>query len=1455
MAKSKLNIFLIGLFLTLSSAQLWGQKSFGREPKVFLKELEAFMTDNRNESGEKTFLAFKAKVEAKAIPEDVQLQRIIITCNEMLSKRMKASPDFENFLNTAIAFVDNGKMESHYLEWDKLLKTYYKGSSRNFSKFLTASILFVRDKKITDSRARDWYALSNDYTFTTTNGIPSVSFAKTDIKCVAANDSNTIYETSGTYFLEDYKWHGKGGKVTWERAGVSAATCFAKLGTYGIDLDKGEFRADSVEFFNSEYLTSKTYGLLEEKIISGVSTTENATYPRFTSYRKDLIITKFVDAVRYVGGYAQHGSKILAHGTADNPATFRYYYKNRLVLKVEGEELFVFKNEKVVTNDAAITIYLDSGTTILHPKVNFSYIVSEKQVTITRGEDPFYRAPFIDDYHNLEIDADIISWKVDEPKIDFKMIIKTEPATFSSYNFFKEYRYERLQGILNYNPLQQIKQYCDQNRVKEFYLKDYAKFSRTTESNLVPQFILLHDGGYLKFNSKTHFVQLYEKTFNYVNSHYKRSDYDVISFQSIIAGLPNASIDLEAFNMRIEGVPQIKFSDSQTVFAVPAQQRFTLKKNREMEFEGKVRAGRFEFFGKGFNFNYRKFTVDMNNVDSMRFFFPDEDNRLVKINSVLQDISGTLFIDQQFNKSGLKEYSEYPIFKSNKGSKVYYDHPTTFGGVYNRDQFYFAVDPFTIDSLDNFTRSGIRFPGTFHSAAIFPIMDETLILMDDYSLGFIKTFTSTMYKGVATSDMTVNLSNRGLLGDGEIKFAGSVSKSKKFMMFPDSTNGLTENFEVTASSLNPGAKGKNLYMHWEPYSDKMSQFTREDPIELYDDARFFGEYILGQKGSKANGEMNFNDAVLGSRNMSLERKKFTADTSTLVIKSIDTGKYAFRAVGVSADVDMEKRLGDFKALGEGANSEFPYNSYKGSLNEFKWDIKKKTLRFLAPPGTPEEKQYFVSTNAAQDSLKFISKNALYDLNTFVLYANEVPYINIADAKAMPDSGKVVIRRYGAMDTLYRAKLLVDTLNKYHTLYDCKLYVVGKYEYYGNGYYDYIDRSDKKNTILFNDVRSEKLTKRTRGKGYVNVAHDFTLSPKITYRGDVFISGANRGLEFDGFVMADTKLEQPLSWWTRHTQIIAPDSVFLWMNEPLNEDKKDLFTGFCIANDTSMMYANILSRKRNYSDGELLNVNKGVFYFDDATGEYIFGDSAKIYEKNPKGNYFSYNVDVKEMYGEGKLNFDIETNKLALDVAGNVKYYMDDSAFELKTAMLLDFPMPKAAKTYFEEHFKNNSASAPSNTENLPYINKALAELLNDKDYKKVKESVEKTNYIEVIKSLEKSMFITDASFTWNGPARSFLCEGPIGISNFGKEKIGKKIEGKIQVKRKRSGDELFIYLVSGSGEWFYFNYTRNKMNIFSSDNEFMRLYKEGFDEVKEKGYRLGIATEQGRKRFLRNFAD
>ena len=93
---------------------------------------------------------------------------------------------------------------------------------------------------------------------------------------------------------------------------------------------------------------------------------------------------------------------------------------------------------------------------------------------------------------------------------------------------------------------------------------------------------------------------------------------------------------------------------------------------------------------------------------------------LVFVRSVLENITGDLLIDFQGNKSGLKPYTEYPIFNSKKDCFAYYDKPWIQDGAYTKDNFYFHLDPFTVDSLDNFNKDGLRFGGELVSAGIFP---------------------------------------------------------------------------------------------------------------------------------------------------------------------------------------------------------------------------------------------------------------------------------------------------------------------------------------------------------------------------------------------------------------------------------------------------------------------------------------------------------------------------------------------------------------------------------------------------------------------------------------------------------------------------------------------------------------------------------------------------------------
>ena len=163
----------------------------------------------------------------------------------------------------------------------------------------------------------------------------------------------------------------------------------------------------------------------------------------------------------------------------------------------------------------------------------------------------------------------------------------------------------------------------------------------------------------------------------------------------------------------------------------------------------------------------------MPQIDSMRFKVkefnptPGERTSLVNVQTVLQDLQGQLMIDHPNNKSSKKFYPEYPIFQSLNSSFVYYDDKKIHNGIYDRSRFYMAVEPFTLDSLDNTTTDGLLFDANFQSAGIFPQFQQPLTVMPDYSLGFSTNLPSiSNYKGKGTFVGEIELSSEGLHAAG-----------------------------------------------------------------------------------------------------------------------------------------------------------------------------------------------------------------------------------------------------------------------------------------------------------------------------------------------------------------------------------------------------------------------------------------------------------------------------------------------------------------------------------------------------------------------------------------------------------------------------------------------------------------------------------------------------------------
>ncbi|MCD4734891.1 MAG: hypothetical protein K8R53_02485, partial [Bacteroidales bacterium] len=117
----------------------------------------------------------------------------------------------------------------------------------------------------------------------------------------------------------------------------------------------------------------------------------------------------------------------------------------------------------------------------------------------------------------------------------------------------------------------------------------------------------------------------------------------------------------------------------------------------------------------------------------------------------------------------------------------------------------------------------------------------------------------------------------------------------------------------------------------------------------------------------------------------------------------------------------------------------------------------------------------------------------------------------------------------------------------------------------------------------------------------------------------------------------------------------------------------------------------------------------------------------------------------------------------------------------------------------------------------------------------------------------------DLKFKWNSASRSYVSVGPIGIGSVGKQQINKYMDGYVEIARKRTGDELNIYLEFEKGRyWYYFNYRSGRLQTISSNTEYNTLIRDLKDDKriikgeKEEGdYMFIISNLRKKTDFLR----
>ncbi len=1449
-----MNFFLKNIFLLiclLFITNLHAQKSFSRDSAKFIEEYNSFVNNiNSSEAKEVTKL-FKTYWSTGKIPV-AERNSINQLANEMLMNNFNPNPHFLLLTQCINAWVGGNypiKLLSDFLA---ICQKNMIANKLGMVAYMNTIIPLFSQNIINESGQKKWFMQSRDFTLNSAGDL-SISFGKGNFVCKGPIDSMVIENTSGIFFPDKNIWKATSGRVTWARHGNMEA--FVEFSLYEIDLSSNELIVQNALYTNKKYFAGIVKGQFKDKVSYSTDSNQvnKSSFPEFSTYESAVEIKNLIGtSAKYFGGLSVKGTDIFSQSIGDRPAKVELLFKGKPKI-IAYSSTFKIVDSTLMSQSAEITVLMDTGT-VYHPQAIFNFNFRKNFVVISRGEAGLTRVNFIDNYHNLAIETDHIKWDLSTPFVDFDNISNDKAAAIESSSFYKQFRYEKIQGMLAYNPIELIMAYLMQERVKKFYLPDYAKHRKNTKQNLQQQIYDLADDGFIRYDPKTDTIFAQPKLYNYYFNNMKTKDYDVIRFSSVIAAKSNATLNLLNNNITIEGVRRFNFSDSQNVIALPTEQTISVKGDRTFMFGGMMRAGRFDLFSKNFIFDYHRFAILPTTIDSLRLYFPDSNNSMRKVNSVLTNLYGTLEIDKPTNKSGLIDFPEYPRFKSEKGSEITYDRPETHNNAYKAGNFKFIVDPFEIDSMDNFTVQGLQFDGTFISDDIFPDFRYKASIQEDFSLGF-KTSTPTggypMYKGKGKGDMLISLSNRGLYGTGKMEYNGSTVESESFLLLPGKSIATAKKFTMPESVKYPAVVGSNLATEFNPYSDNMAIKTSgEEKLKVfkmgYD---FSGTMKVTPTAIKGDGILTWNEAEFTSSNMTFATNGAKADTSAIKIYAADPAKIAFQSGDLKSNLDFTKREGKFVSNIAGSLTQLPFNKYASNLNDYKWNMDAGTLD-INLGNMAGIKPYFVATNDGVDSLKFEAKHALFNIKTGVLAIDQIPYIDVADSRVFPSDGKAIVRENAVIDRLDSSKIDANRDDKFHQFFNCKTYIWGRNSLRANGLFKYENKNGKQQIFFDSIYASNKIV---LADAYIKESQNFEIDRKIAYQGIMRVKGYSSFPHLIGFVKPLHGFDSFPSKWARYRDSIDRNNVVIYYGIPQDEDGRKLPNGIYAHTDGSGYYPSFQGWKTRYTDDEI-TADTGVLYYDYTKKLLVMGAKAKLFDRNLIGNHMTIDPVAGRLDAYGRLDFGFEYKDVRIDMAGQASYQKLDTSFTFNTLNIFKFPMPKEITAQIAKMATDaGGVKAASNT---PDNRNAFGAFFDDE-----KEAIKATNGLN---SNNKFYNGSDADgllvFRINNlrhvPAqRALYSKSGIELYQVGDNLINTTFDCLYEIEKKRSGDNFTIYIEFTKNDWIYINFIRGVFYILSSDPKFNEQIPLLAEKADKENFSLRLAPPRSIVRLQDSYAE
>ena len=1482
------SLFFIFLLFGLNTLNAQRFKGFSGKPETYINEIKEMLETDVNLKGEqkKEFEELLENYEQSWTNFSMQHRNDIAKLSQtMFKKNIRIRNGFSDFIKVQIAFQSSSQSPESYTQWLKSMQNCIANHNvKIFNQIVENTLSLLSEGYLYKTKNVAWYiGESGDYVFRydKEKGVYADFISEIDLTYRSIQDSNTIYSTLGQFYLKDSYWEGKGGIVNWAKLGLPQDDVFVELSIYSASLNRAVLYADSVEFTNKEYFSHKLKGSFEDRC-SDKKTKQS--YPKFISYQKEEIIKNLYPDVDYVGGFTQQGGTILGTGDVVTPAELRFYKNGKIYVRASAIE-HPFSRDGIITKDCKVTIYTNQDS-IYHPSTKMNFNKSTRQLFFSDYKEGISASPWVDSYHCVDIYTEAVYAHLDEMKIEFSAIRGPKREAFAvieSNNYFSEDKWRELQGIESINPLYRVKQFTDAYNKDEFTVKEFAKFINLDQTQAKMMLMTLALNGFIIYESYRETAIVKQKLYDYILSKTKKIDYDALRFVSATKGEANIVLNTSDMDLQMNGIKTFTLSDTHNVVIRPKNGAIRMKKNRSFEFDGDIMAGLFTLSGMNCKFSYENFSLDLPKVDSLNFFVHlfEDTTKYVMIQTPIQNLECKLLIDAPNNKSSRRKMSDYPKLSSMKDSYVYYDYKNIQNGVYKKENFYYKVEPFEIKNLYKIKTDSIFFSGVLKSAGIFQDIDQPLQVMKDYSLGFkIETPNAGMaiYGGKGQIYKSIDLSANGLLATGYLDYLASRTHSKKFILHPDSMFCETQKFNtfskgaVGASVAFADATTTVAKQHWYPKEDYMLVEQKKEPFFMYDSAaNHSGSLIVSPKGLTGKGSTQSEELIVSSDYTRFGQKSYIADTSKVVIKALDGNSIAFESENVKSTVDYVEQKGYFKSNEGVKQNELPFLQYVCYIDQFEWGMQSKLLG-LTDTQSPKLGDFaskplkeavdlqhpgakFISQHPNQGGFSFNSPRALLDLNKNKLFTEDVYVVKCADIAVRPSDGSLTIYPGAQMDTLDDVKILANTQNKLHEIYDARIFIESAKLYSANGYVDYIDEDNKKHAIFLKEINP--LSGNTVGKGDISKDEVLNLSSAFDFYGNVTLNATDTNYLFDGGVQLSTNCYADDVAWIKFSAKLDPKSIYIPISDaPTDVDGRRVTTSILFNPDNFEPKTAFLTYDTE-GDNVMLK-SKGYLTYSKELNKYLLASLDKVQDfSNVDAPYLSFDKTSCKSEGEGeiKLGF-LPSELMKTKNYGTVKVNGEGEA-QIKMALALDFPISQQIIDMIGVELYEDLNLSQIEFENSGY-KKYLHYLLGKEEGDEWFADLLVTGeWKEMPKQMKNTLFFSDVRLEWDPVLRSYIGKGNFELATVGKYQVNRTIKTRIQILKGALSPTIRIYVEANPDHWYYFEYNGSAMDILSSNESINSTINATPREDREfktdsgKIYVYRVATPAQKRNFIR----